>query len=241
MRHVLAFVLSLYFLAPQVVRAGQVDLELVLLADATGSIGNDEIKFQRQGYADALADPDILDAIRAGGRYQKIAVTYIEWGDAHSHEIIVPWTEIANAADAAHFNAALMAEMRRGRGRNAIGSALMMAANQIESNDVEGTRKVIDLSGDSANSWGRPSIAEARQSVLDRGITINGLAILCRTCSSGRPVSYDLEKAFEDTIIGGAGSFVISADDPQRFSLAVKRKLILEIANRSPAERFAEN
>lgn len=46
-------------------RAEPVDLELVLLADASGSIGNDEIRYQRrQGYADALSHDDTLDAIR---------------------------------------------------------------------------------------------------------------------------------------------------------------------------------
>ena len=39
-------------------RAGEkVDLELVLLADASGSIDDAEILFQRQGYAAAITDP----------------------------------------------------------------------------------------------------------------------------------------------------------------------------------------
>ena len=45
-----------------------VDLELVLLADATGSIDDAEIRLQRQGYADAMVDPQVLWAIANGGQ-----------------------------------------------------------------------------------------------------------------------------------------------------------------------------
>jgi hypothetical protein len=98
-----------------------------------------------------------------------------------------------------------------------------------ESNDVNGYRKVIDLSADSANSWSGLSIAEARASALGADIVINGLAILCRHCS-GRPVHYDLEAAFAERIIGGPGSFVVSATGDEHFADAVRKKLVLEIA-----------
>ncbi|NJM30556.1 MAG: DUF1194 domain-containing protein [Rhizobiales bacterium] len=210
-------------------RAEAVDLELVLLADSTGSIGDDEIYFQRKGYADALAHSDVLDAIETG-RHQRIAVTYVEWGDMTSQVTVVPWTVISSRADAEGFGLKLMDEPRLARGRNAIGSAIAYGAKEIDTNAFEGARKVIDFSADSANSWNGLPLAATRQMVLDKGITINGLAILCRTCSSGRPVSYDLEKAFEETIIGGDESFVVTAENPRSFSMAVRRKLILEIA-----------
>lgn len=90
---------------------------------------------------------------------------------------------------------------------------------------------MIDFSGDSAYSFGGMPIAEARRAVLEAGIVINGLAILCRAeeCS-GRPVTYDLEAAFANLIIGGPGSFVVTADRDDRFAEAVRRKLVLEIA-----------
>ncbi|MEM8742751.1 MAG: DUF1194 domain-containing protein, partial [Pseudomonadota bacterium] len=69
----------------------------------------------------------------------------------------------------------------------------------------------------------------ARAEVLAAGITINGLAVLCRSCS-GRPVSYDLEAAFAERIVGGPGAFVITADSAETFADAVRRKLILEIS-----------
>jgi Protein of unknown function (DUF1194) len=209
--------------------AEEADLELVLLADSSGSIDNAEIMFQRRGYAEALISADVLDAIRTGAR-QKIAVTYVEWGDFTSQDIVVPWRIIGDAASAQAFAAELMEKPRRARGRNAIGQALVYGMSLIEQNDIEAYRKVIDISADSANSWNGVPLSEARDQVVASGITVNGLAVLCRQCS-GRPVSYDLEDAFEKTIIGGPDAFVITADDMQQFSTAVKRKLILEIAS----------
>ena len=102
----------------------------------------------------------------------------------------------------------------------------------IENNDVSAFRRVIDFSGDSANNFGGISIAEARASALAADIVINGLAILCRQDDcGGRPNLYDLEDAFTKTIVGGPGSFVVTADDRPSFADAVRRKLILEIAD----------
>lgn len=229
MRRIRLRLAALCFLALSGVAAAEpVDLELVLLADASGSIDNNEIRFQRQGYAEAMAHKEVLDAI-ATGYHGRIAVTYVEWAGVSSQHVVVPWTVVADKADAEAFGARLMSAGREARGRNAIGSALTAAEKLIAGNSFEGTRKVIDFSGDSANSWDPIPIDVARKSALDKGITINGLAILCRMCS-GRPVSYDLEKAFEEAIIGGERSFVVTADEMSQFQFAVRRKLVMEIA-----------
>jgi hypothetical protein len=211
----------------------EVDLELVLLADSSGSIDDSEIRFQRQGYASAMADPEVLSAI-ASGLLGRIAVTYVEWGDQFNQDVVVPWMVVSDEASAKAFGDRLMAEPREAFGRNAIGSALMMAQGEIAGNAFEGMRKVIDLSADSANSWNGIPLEEARARVIAAGTTINGLAVLCRNCS-GRPVNYDLEQAFEQRIIGGPEHFVITVDGPQRFALAVRTKLIREIAGKPPA------
>jgi Protein of unknown function (DUF1194) len=220
-------------------KAESVDLELVLLADASGSIDTAEIRFQRQGYAAAIAHPDVLWAI-AQGYEQKIAVTYVEWGTVGSQDVVVPWTIIDGAKSAAAFAEALIAAPRRAFGRNAMGEALTFGQALIESNGLEGYRKVIDLSADSANSWSGLSIAEARSGALFGDIVINGLAILCRHCS-GRPVRYDLEAAFAQRIIGGPGSFVMTATGDEHFADAVRKKMLLEIAGEptSPGLRLA--
>ncbi len=215
-----------------------VDLELVLLADATGSIDDKEIFFQRQGYADAILHPDILSAISLG-HDGRIAVTYVEWGDASSQEVVVPWTIIDGQGAAANFAEALMETPRRAFGRNAIGSAITYAHLLIEGNNINGFRRVIDLSGDSANSWGGIPLEAARQAAIAADIVINGLAILCRDCS-GRPVFYDLEEAYRRDIIGGPAAFVITADDMESFAAAVRKKLLLEIAGVPDEKTFRQ-
>jgi len=217
----------------------EVDLELVLLADATGSIDNAEIRFQREGYARAITDPMVISAIR-NTMHGRIAVTYVEWADETSQEVVVGWTIIDNQESAEAFATALLEPPRLAYGRNAIGAALLFGKALIEGNDIRGFRRVIDFSADSANNWNGPSIEEARSEVLAAGIIINGLAVLCRHCSSGRPVSYDLEAAFGAEIIGGPGSFVITADSEATFANAVRRKLILEIAGVPMPVQLAE-
>lgn len=212
--------------------AEQVDLELVLAADASGSIDDAEIRFQREGYAAAITSGEILDAIRVG-YLGRIAVTYVEWGDQSSQEIVVPWTVIDGPESAKAFADQLLGMPRLAQGRNAIGSVIAFSQKEIETNAFDGERKVIDISADSANSWGGIPVSLAREAALAADITINGLAVLCRSCS-GRPVGYDLEGRFAREIIGGPASFVVTADGTTSFAEAVRKKLLLEIAGRVP-------
>ena len=209
--------------------AQEVDLELVLMADASGSITTAEILFQRQGYAQALTDPEVLAAI-AGTAYGSIAVTYVEWGQFDSQDVVVPWTVIAGEAEAAGFAAALMERPRQAFGRNAIGAALLLGKALIEGNEIQGWRRIIDFSADSTGNFNGPATGEARAEVLAAGITINGLAIACRGCSAGWGDGGSIEQGFRDRIIGGPGAFVVTAESAPAFADAVKRKLILEIS-----------
>jgi len=59
--------------------AEEVDLELVLAADGSGSIDDEELRLQREGYARAVAHPSVQSAIKSGF-LGKIAIAYIEWG-----------------------------------------------------------------------------------------------------------------------------------------------------------------
>jgi hypothetical protein len=213
----------------------RVDLELVLLVDASGSIDDVEIGLQRAGYAEALRDEQVLWAIRNGGAEGRVAITFVEWASPTGQDVVVPWTIVAGEVDAAAFGDAILAAPRRAFGSNAIGAALLTGLALIEGNDIEAGRRVIDLSGDSLwNAYG-PSIAEARDIVLGAGVVINGLAVACRNCS-GRPRPGNLEEEFAARLIGGPGSFVVTAGDDGSFAHAVRRKLILEIADLGPRD-----
>ncbi len=216
------WLISLVFL-PLPALAQEVDLELVLLADASGSIDEEEILFQRQGYASAITHPDVLYAI-SSTLTGTIAVTYVEW--AADQAVVVDWTVIDGESAARDFAARLLVPPRMAFGRNAIGAALLEGKRLIEENEIQSLRQVIDFSGDSVGNFNGPSIASARAEVVGAGITINGLPIL----RDGRAA--DLALAYENLIIGGPGAFVVAATSRDTFASAVRRKLVLEIAAR---------
>lgn len=211
-----------------------IDLELVLLADASGSIDQREIDFQRQGYATAMTDPEVLAAI-ANTAYGSVAVTYVEW--AANQAVVADWMRIDGFESAAAFAAQLMEKPRQAYGRNAIGAALLEGLRLMETNAFDGWRRVIDFSGDSVRNYSGPSIAEARAQVLAAGVTINALPIL-RPDDPGRAQG-GLEAQYEEQIIGGIGAFVVTAEDRASFAEAVKRKLILEISGQMPGQDVA--
>ena len=211
--------------------AQEVDLELVLLADASGSIDQEEVEFQRQGYATAITHPDVLYAI-SSTLTGTIAVTYVEW--AANQAVVVDWTVIDGPEAAQAFAGRLLDPPRLATGRNAIGAALLEGKRLIEANQITSLRQVIDFSGDSVGNFSGPSIADARAEVLAAGITINGLPIL----RDGRAL--DLAEAYENLIIGGPGAFVVAATSRDTFAEAVRRKLVLEIAGTEPVVTVAE-
>jgi hypothetical protein len=209
-------------------------LELVLLADASGSIDAEELAFQRQGYAQALTDDAVLSAI-LNSIYGNVAITYVEWASITA--VVVPWTIVDSEATARAFADALADPPRQAYGGNAIGGALLDAKRLIEENDIFSPRAVIDFSGDSiGNSFG-PSIEEARAQVLAAGITINALPIL--RPEDGRRAGLNLEEEYATRIIGGPGSFMVTAEGRDTFAEAVRRKLVLEISGLTPQTQVA--
>lgn len=204
-------------------------LELVLLADASGSIDSEELAFQRQGYASAMTDPAVVAAIESS-IYGTIAVTYVEW--ASNTAVVVDWMIIDGPETAQAFAKALTGPPRQAYGGNAIGGALLDAKRLIEVNDIRAPRAVIDFSGDSIRNFSGPPIAVARQQVLAAGITINALPIL--RPEDGRRAGANLEQEYADRIIGGPGAFMVTAEGRASFAATVRRKLVLEISGLTP-------
>ena len=207
----------------------EVSVELVLLADASGSIDATEAAFQRQGYADAITSPEVIAAIE-NSLTGTIAVTYVEW--ATNQAVVVDWMLIDGPETAQAFADAIGPAPRQAYGSNAIGAALLEGQRLIEENDFAGLRRVIDFSGDSMANQSGPGIAEAREQVLAAGITINGLPIL--SIDDPRRAGRDLERLYTENIIGGAGAFVITADTRASLADAIRRKMVLEIAGLTP-------
>ena len=204
-------------------------LELVLLADASGSIDGEELLFQRQGYALAMTDPAVIAAIQ-NSIYGNVAVTYVEW--ASNTAVVVPWMIVDGPDTARAFADALVGPPRQAYGSNAIGAALLDAKRLIERNDIFAPRAVIDFSGDSIRNSSGPAIADARAEVLAAGITINALPIL--RPEDGRRAGANLEQEYAQRIIGGPGAFMVTAEGRDSFAETVRRKLVLEISGRMP-------
>lgn len=210
-----------------------VDVELCLAADGSGSIEDDEFAFQRRGYAAAIADPRVLQAIERG-LHGRIALAHMEWGGASSMEPIVGWTVIADAASARAFGERLVAAPRQTIGWNSISNAILFCLEWIESNDHNGLRKIIDVSGDAGQRGGAP-LPMARSAALDAGLIINALALNFRSGGLSGPLGMPLLEHFNRDVIGGPGSFSLAVESADAFVEALVRKLILEIAGRTPA------
>lgn len=206
----------------------EVDLELFLAVDVSRSMQPFELEIQRRGYAEALASPEVAEAI-AGGPLGRIALTYVEWAGAYSQRTVVPWSLIESAEDAQAFAAKITAHYDNAMRRTSISSALLYAADDMEVNGFKGLRRVIDVSGDGPNNMG-PPVTEARDRVLARGVIINGLPLMTRDALSDRWGIPDLDRYYEACVIGGPGAFALPVDDWTLFAEAVRRKLVLEIA-----------
>ncbi|QFT95753.1 hypothetical protein FIU85_00415 [Roseovarius sp. THAF8] len=228
---VLTFICAIFLAGSALAETRQeVGLELVLLADASGSIDDMELSFQRQGYASAITDPEVIEAIQ-DSLYGNVAVTYVEW--ATNAAVVVPWTVIDGESSARAFADALAGPPRQAYGSNAIGGALLEAKRLIETNDIVAPRAVIDFSGDSIRNSSGPPIAAARAEVLAAGIVINALPIL--RPEDGRRAGANLEDEYAERIIGGPGAFMVTAEGRDSFARTVRRKLVLEISGRTPA------
>ncbi len=215
-------------LAGPVPAAEPVDVELVLAVDVSLSMSPMELNIQRDGYAAALMHDRVLQAI-ADGVHGRIAVTYFEWAGTTSHHVVVPWTIIANRADAERVASRLSAQPPNSARRTSIASALEFGADLFAESQFRGMKRVIDISGDGPNNQGQP-VEVARDAVVEQGITINGLPLIT---SGGFSSTYDvtnLDQYYADCVIGGPGAFMIPVNDWSQFPEAIRRKLVLELA-----------
>ena len=206
----------------------EVDVELFLAVDVSRSMSPAELEIQRRGYAEALASDEVLSAI-GGGMIGRIAVTYVEWAGDRSQSVIVPWTLIDSREDALAVSDTLTAQFNGNMRRTSISAALLYAADSFEGNGFAGLRRIIDVSGDGPNNQG-PMVLTARDTVLARGVVINGLPLMTQDALSIRWGIEDLDVYYTNCVIGGPGSFVSPVHDWDQFARAVRRKLVLEIA-----------
>lgn len=212
-----------------------VDLQLVLAVDVSRSVDEDEARLQREGYRDAMGDPRLVRAIQ-GGMIGAVAVAYVEWAGWGFQSLVLPWTRIAGPAEAAAWSQALAESPRQSMSWTSISGALAFSGRVLAACPFEGTRRVVDVSGDGVNNQGPPAEYERDRLVAD-GVTINGLPIVNDRPNFGNMPGRELEPYFRESVIGGSGAFLIVAEDFEAFGDAIRRKLIQEIAAPSPPGR----
>ena len=202
---------------------------LVLAVDVSESVSGDRYSLQREGIARAFETPQLIEAIAGvpGG----IQVLVIEWSDPDKIAITVGWTRIANRNAASAFAASVRATTRTSSGLTAIGSAMLAAATAFDHMPEPAGHRVIDVSGDGMANFGVPPTT-ARDALVQRGITINGLAIL-----SEEPW---LDDYYRSNVIGGPSGFVVVAKDFDSFAEAILRKLVQEVASAPFSANLAE-
>jgi Protein of unknown function (DUF1194) len=195
-----------------------------------------ELAVQREGYAQAIVSKEFLQAMK-NGPHSKVAVTYFEWSASSDQKIIIPWRVIdgPESADAVA-DEIMKTPVRRGS-RTSISGAINFAMPLFEENPYHGLRRVIDISGDGPNNNGAP-VTGARDEALQKGIIINGLPIMVKEPSYSTMDIDNLDFYYEDCVIGGPGSFVVSIRDREKFKEAIRTKLILEVAGRTPEHRI---
>jgi hypothetical protein len=237
---VLAFlvVIAVQFGSPATSAAEEVDLLLVLSSDVSRSIDAPKFKLQRDGYAAAIVNPRVLQAIRSGA-LGKIAVSLVEWSGVGAQKIVIDWTIIRDEATAKDFSAQVIEAPRAFADRTSISGGIDFAMAQLARAPFQSNRRTIDVSGDGTNNSGR-DVVDARDEALANGVTINGLVIL-----SERPMSWNadhtnppggLDAYYRNNVIGGPGSFVMVAENFSSFGQAILNKLIAEIASIQPVQ-----
>jgi Protein of unknown function (DUF1194) len=212
--------------------AERADLLLALAMDVSRSIEQSKFLLQREGYAAAISDPEVLNAIKSGP-HRRIAVCFIDWTGPGQQLLVIDWSVIDGIAAARRFGDFILKAPRPFNESTSIGGAIDFAASQLSRAPFEADRHTIDVSGDGTNNAGH-DVQLDRDRALAKGITINGLVILTdiKLTSNARHTNppEGLESYYRDNVIGGRGSFVMVAEDFSSFGRAIARKLAAEIA-----------
>lgn len=213
------------------------DANIVTALDISDSIDSRTIAIEIDGMAQAIEAPEILQAIR-GGRHERIGFAVFAWRDGAYPEL-VSWSLIATAEDAN----AVAARLRSGFQAFLAGEpptppvephmtdlsgAIDHAAVLLLTAPFAAGRATVNVIGNGWDNVGEGPL-RARDRLLAKGATINGVVL------GYDPVLMDY---YRTAVIGGPGSFLLTADGPAAMAQVLARKFLYDIASRDDADRL---
>jgi hypothetical protein len=231
MRSMLALAAFLWLSPAVAFAAEEVDLLLVLASDVSRSVDHPKFLLQREGYAAAISDPHVLDAIKSGP-HQRIALCFVEWSGFGAQKLVIDWSLVDGPDAARKFGDQLLELPRSFADRTSISGGIDFAVAQFARAPFDAKRRTIDVSGDGTNNSGH-DVRQARDEAVNLGVTLNGLVIL-----SDHPMPWNpehtnppggLAKYYRDNVVS-SGGFVMEARNFESFGQAIIGKLIAEIA-----------
>jgi hypothetical protein len=138
-----AILTAVLVFAMQPARASEeVDLLLVLSSDVSRSIDAPKFKLQRDGYAAALSNPRVIEAIRSG-TLGKIAVTLVEWSGVGAQKIVIDWSVIRDEATAKDFAAQIVEAPRAFADRTSISGGIDFSMAQLARSPYQAARHTL--------------------------------------------------------------------------------------------------
>lgn len=202
----------------------EVDIELQLLIDVSGSVNTNEYQLQLLGYKNAFESYDVQQAI-INGHLGQIAVQMVMWSGPNQQEVVVDWTLIDSANSSDDFATAMTTFSRPFSGMTAIGSAINFAYPLFDQNNFTSNGQIIDISGDGSRNSGLGT-QEAVANALSNGVdTINGIVIT--------DSQYVIDE-YANEVIAGDSPFLLAPADFDAFQNAIEAKIIAEIEGSTP-------
>lgn len=219
---------------PHQSQAANVDTELLLLVDVSGSVNSSEYNLMMQGYANAFRSTNLISAI-SSGYHGSIAVALAFWSGANDQSIGVNWMEISNTSSANDFASAIEATTRPFNGMTAVGSALSYGSTLFGDevggvdNGYQSLVQVIDISGDGEDNNTPPdtgdraeNVRNARDQAIANGVDmINGLPI--------GNAGGDLNGYYANNVIAGAAGDTDAFIQPTATFSDVENSLSLKL------------
>ena len=132
-----ALIIAALSVLGSVARAQDVDLLLVLASDVSRSVDTRKFQLQREGYAAALSNRRVVEAIQSGP-HGKIAICFVEWSGATSVKLVIDWTIVGDAASARKIGDQMIELPRSFADRTSISAGLEFAFAQLERSPLQG-------------------------------------------------------------------------------------------------------